>query len=67
MLEELFNKAEKNGIKKGAIGVKVFGRVCYTRIYRLDNPTQNTLNRIKKAINELIKEKNNKQNHILIK
>jgi len=56
MLEELFAKAKERGITRGAIGVRVFGRKSYNRIYQITNPTYKTIEKIQKAIKELIEE-----------
>ena len=60
MLEELFEKAAQHGIKRGTIGVKVFGRKGYNRIYQISNPTYKTVEKIRQAIQDLIEEKNKK-------
>lgn len=60
MLKDLFEKAEQQGITRGAIGVRVFGRKAYNRIYQLNNPTFKTIEKIQTAIKELIEEKNKK-------
>lgn len=55
-LKKIFDIAEKNGISRGAIGAKVFGKSCYSKIYVLNNPTVLTLERIECAAKELIEE-----------
>lgn len=55
-LKKIFDVAEKNGVSRGAIGAKVFGKACYSKIYVLNNPTVLTLERIECAAKELIEE-----------
>ena len=62
MLKEIFENAKKYGIKRGAIGIEVFGRKDYARIYRIINPTAKTLEKIKKAVEKLKNVKKNENN-----
>ena len=60
MLKQIFERAKKHGISRGAIGIKVYGRKCYAWIYSIKNPTAKTLDKLNKAVDELIVEKNKK-------
>ena len=57
MLKEIFERAERYGLKKGAIGMRAFGRQSYGNVYTRTNPTQETIDKIRKAVDELIEEK----------
>lgn len=59
MLEEIFKKAKENGISKYALGKRVLS--ITNNIYSLNNPTNKTLNKLQKALDELIAEKNKKK------
>lgn len=57
ILEELFEYARRNGIRRAEIGRHIWGKKNVARIYMVKNPTIKTLNTIKKAIDELILQK----------
>ena len=60
MLKQIFERAKKHGISRGAIGIRAYGRKSYALIYAIKNPTAKTLDKINKAVDELIAEKNKK-------
>ena len=57
MLEKIFERAKKHGISRGAIGIKAYGRKSYALIYAIKNPTAKTLDKLNKAVDDLIKGK----------
>ncbi len=60
-LDDILKKAERDGISRGAIGIKVFGRKAYANIYTRKNPEYETIVKIYNAYLELLEEKNNKK------
>lgn len=60
MLKQIFERAKKHGISRGAIGIRAYSRKCYHWIYSIKNPTAKTLDKLNKAVDELIVEKNKK-------
>lgn len=55
MFEELIKKAEKYGINRAMIGVEMYGKKQYNRIYMIKNPTIKTIEKMIKAIENLKK------------
>lgn len=59
MLEELFKKAKANGITKQELGQRVFKTP--NNIYLIYNPRLEVFEKLQKALEELIEEKNIKK------
>lgn len=57
MFNKLIEKAEKHGITRAMIGEEMYGKSQYNRIYIIKNPTIKTIEKMEKAIENLMKSK----------
>ena len=62
MFKELIEKAKKLGITRAMLGEEMYGRSQYNRIYMIHNPTVETLDKVKNAIEVLKNTEKAKEN-----
>lgn len=62
MFKELLEKAKKLGITRAMLGEEMYGHSQYPRIYMLKNPTSETLDKLKNAIEALKNTEKAKEN-----